>query len=112
MLLVWLAGLRGAWLLGSEGRRSAVLAWLAGLWGTLRQPVRSVATLMVWLVPWLAALTAPLLIGWRFEAMRAVTPTGVLEAVAGLVVACCQVGLFLSFAPVTGLAEQRPSRAA
>ena len=108
--IVWLAGLRGAWLLGADGRRSAVLAWLAGLRGTLRQPFRSVGTLVVWVVPAVAALVLPVLIGWRFEPMRGVVPTAVIEAVVGLITALCQVGLFASFAPVTGQVAERRSR--
>ena len=55
VVLAWLAALRGAWLLGESERRSAVLAWMAGLWGTIRQPVRSILTLVLWVIPGLAA---------------------------------------------------------
>ena len=101
-LLVWLATLRAAWLLGESRRRSAVLAWLAGLWGTLRQPVRSLFTLGVWAAPVVLAAVAPTILGWRFEILREMVPGTVLGIIAGLVTAFCQVGLFLSFAPVTG----------
>ncbi len=107
VLLVWLTGLRGAWLLGSEGRRSAVLAWLAGLAGSIRQPLRSVWTLVVWIVPAVVAAAAPLWLGWQVEATRGVVPTAAIEAVGGLVAAFCLVGLFASFAPVTGLAGRQ-----
>ena len=90
-------------MLGQSHRRSAVLAWLAGLWETIRQPVRSLATLLVWVAPGLAVVVAPMILGWRFEILRGTIPSAVLGAVAGLVVAFCWVGLFLSFAPVTGL---------
>jgi hypothetical protein len=106
VVLVWLAGLRGAWLLGAEGRRSAVLAWLAGLWGSLRQPIRSLGTLVVWIVPAAAAAAAPLWLGWRVESLRGVAAGAVMEALVGLALAFCLVGLFASFAPVTGLADK------
>lgn len=110
IVMTWLAGLRGAWLLGAEARRSAVLAWFAGLWGTLRQPLSSVLTLGVWIVPAVIALVLPLVVGWRFEPMRGALPTAVLEALAGLLSAFCQVGLFLSFAPATGQTAEPRSR--
>jgi len=106
-ILCWMATLRGAWLLGQSHRRSAVLAWLAGLWETIRQPVRSFATLLVWMAPGLAAVVAPMILGWRFEILRGTIPSTILGAVAGLAVAFCLVGLFLSFAPVTGLVGEK-----
>lgn len=109
-VLCWLAGLRAAWLLGESARRSAVLAWLAGLSGTIRQPVRSFLTLLIWVVPGFAAAVAPTILGWRYEFLRGMIPSTVFGAVAGLVVAFCWVGLFLSFAPVTGMARQGESQ--
>ena len=103
-LICWLATLRGAWLLGDVNRRSAVLAWFAGLRGTFRQPVRSVLTLVLWVVPGFAASVASLAAGWRFEAIRDPLANAVVSTGAGLVGAFCLVGLFLSFAPVSGLA--------
>ena len=100
---VWLATLRGSWLLGLGVRRSAVLAWLAGLGGSLRQPLRSLVALIVWAVPGLAVTALPLLLGWRFEVLRGGLPGALLEVAAGLVGAFCWVSLFCSFAPVTGL---------
>jgi hypothetical protein len=102
-VLCWVATLRGAWLLGESSRRSAVLAWLAGLWGTVRQPVRSLVTLLVWVVPGLAATVAPTILAWRFEILRTTIPSAVLGLGGGLITAFCLVGLFLSFAPTTGL---------
>jgi hypothetical protein len=106
-VLCWMATLRGAWLLGESHRRSAVLAWFAGLWGTLRQPVRSLLTLMGWVVPGLAAGVAPVILGWHFEILRGTIASTVLGIIVGLVMAFCQVGLFLSFAPVTGLVGEK-----
>ncbi len=100
-VLCWMATLRGAWLLGQSHRRSAVLAWLDGLWGTIRQPVRSLSTLLVWVAPGLAAVAAPTILGWQFEILRETIPSTVLGVGGGLITAWCWVGLFLSFAPVT-----------
>jgi hypothetical protein len=104
-VLVWMATLRGAWLLGDSRRRSAVLAWAGGLWGTLRQPVRSLLSLVVWVTPALAAALGPTVLAWHFELLRETIPGTILGTVGGLIVAFCQVGLFLSFAPITGQAE-------
>jgi len=104
--LFWLATLRGAWLLGESRRRSAVLAWFAGLWGTIRQPVRSLATLAVWMTPAFVAGIGPTILALRFEILRETVPSTVLGLVAGVVVAFCQVGLFLSYAPVTGQTKE------
>ncbi len=101
-VLCWMATLRGAWVLGQSHRRSAVLAWFAGLWGTIRQPVRSFAILLAWALPGLVAVVAPTILGWHFEILRGTIPHTILGIAAGLVTAFCQVGLFLSFAPVTG----------
>ena len=103
VVLCWLATLRGSWLLGSGDRRSAALAWLAGLWGSLRQPVRSLVTLALWAGPTLMVTVAPILICRSFEVLQAPLPSKVIDAAAGLFAAFCLVGLFLSFAPVTGL---------
>ncbi len=105
-VLCWMAVLRGAWLLGQGHRRSAVLAWSAGLWGTIKQPLRSVLTLLVWVVPGFAAAIGPLILGWRFEILRETIPSTVLGLGGGLITAFCLVALFLSFAPVTGMADQ------
>lgn len=102
-VVCWLATLRGAWLLGEVTRSSAVLAWLAGLSGVVRQPLRSLLALVVWAVPGLVFASAPPLAGWRFEALRAPFVGGLVGAVAGILGAFCLVGLFLSFAPITGL---------
>lgn len=101
----WLAGLRGAWLLGDAARRSAVLAWLTGLGQTIRQPFRSVLTLVLWVLPGFVAAVAPTILGWQFEILRGTIPSAVLGAFGGLITAFCLVGLFLSFAPVTGMVE-------
>ncbi len=87
----WLATLRGAWLLGEPGRRSAMVAWLRGFVATLRQPIRSLFTLALWAVPGFALLVLPVLIEGP-AAWLVLLP-------AWLGSAFCWVALFLSFAP-------------
>jgi hypothetical protein len=89
--LVWLATLRGAWLLGEPDRRSAVAAWGRGLWAVLRQPLRSLLPFLVWALSGLALLMLPLLYDGPAAA--------VFLLVAWLVSAFCWVALHLSYAP-------------
>jgi hypothetical protein len=107
MVLCWLATLRGAWLLGEVHRSSAALAWLGGLRGAVTQPVRSVLTLAVWVAGGLAASILPILAGWQLEVVRDGAPAAIIALVAGLLRAFCWVGLFLSFAPVSGAVGER-----
>jgi len=107
LVLCWLATLRGSWLLGAGNRRSAVLGWFTGLWGSVRQPVSSLVTLTLWSVPAVAATIVPILVGWNFEALRSPLPSAIIDAACGLLAAFCLVGLFLSFAPVTGLVGEQ-----
>jgi hypothetical protein len=91
VIICWLATLRGAWLLGESGRRSAVVAWLRGLGATLRQPIRSLWTLVLWGLPGFALLVLPLL-AEGLAAWLVLLP-------AWLSSAFCWVALYLSFAP-------------
>jgi hypothetical protein len=102
-LLVWTAHLRAAWMLGQPERRSAVLAWLRGLVDTLRTPVASVGTVVVWGVPALIVSTLPLVAGSWFEGLRGAWALPVLGQAVAAFRAACWVGLFLSYAPITGL---------
>lgn len=95
----WAAFLRGAWLLGEPGRSSAVVAWLRGLGGTLRRPLRSASTLIVWTMPGVALLALPLLSNAWLDELRTAGFGGVLFLLATFGAAFCWVGLFLSFAP-------------
>jgi hypothetical protein len=97
--LGWAAFLRGAWLLGEPARFSAVVAWLRGLGGTLRRPLRSASTLIVWAVPGVALLALPLLTSTWIVQVRSAGFGGVLFLLATFGAAACWVGLFLSFAP-------------
>ena len=115
VIVVWLATLRGAWLLGLPGRRSAALAWLAGLRSTLRRPLPCLGTWLVWVVPALLVSAVVPLLGGVFAGLRG----GLLLVVVGLLVsllrAFCWVGLFCSFGPGTGLVgipEDQPAAAA
>ena len=91
MIISWLATLRGAWLFGESGRRSAVVAWLRGLGATLRQPIRSLWTLVLWGLPGFALLVLPVLVE-GLVAWLALLP-------AWFGSAFCWVALYLSFAP-------------
>lgn len=90
-LLVWTATLRGMWLLGEPGRRSAVAAWGRGLSLVLKQPLRSLLPFLVWALPGLVLLALPLL----YDGPAAV----VFFLVAWLVSAFCWVALHMSYAP-------------
>ena len=101
LIVCWLATLRGAWMLGESGRRSATVAWLRGFGATLRQPFRSLWTLALWAVPGSALLVLPVLI----EGPAA----GLVLLLAWLGSAFCWVALFLSFAPPRLPAKQTVS---
>jgi hypothetical protein len=91
LLVSWPATLRGAWLLGESGRRSAVVAWLRGLGATLQHPLRSLLPLLVWALPGAALLALPLLADGA-----AAIPT---LLAAPLLSSFCAVALYLSYAP-------------
>lgn len=102
-IVVWIATMHGAWLLGLPENRSAVLSWARGVWSAVRTPFSSLFAWLVWLVPaWLAAVV-PLAVGIRFEGLRGSVALIVLSLGAGLVRSVCWIGMFNSFAPVTGL---------
>ena len=90
-ILVWLAAFRGGWFLGEPGRRSAMAAWVRGLWAVLRQPLRSLLPFLVWALPGFSLLLLPLVYGGP-----AATP---FFLAAWLLGAFCLVALFLSYAP-------------
>lgn len=102
-VLVWLATLHGAWLLGLPGRRSAALAWLAGLRSTLRRPWPCLGAWLVWAVPALLASALVPLLGGAFAGLRGGLLLVVVGLLASLLRAFCWVGLFCSFGPVNGL---------
>jgi len=95
----WLATLRGAWLLGEAGRRSAIVAWLRGLVGTARSPVRSGFTLALWAVPALLFQTLPLSAGLVLPPLPGGGAGRLVAVLATFLAAFCWVGLLLSFAP-------------
>ena len=97
--LCWLATLHGAWLLGEAGRRSAIVAWLRGLARTLRRPLRSGFTLLLWALPALALQTLPVTSGWLVPPLPNGAAGSLVVLLAAFLAAFCWVGLFLSFAP-------------
>ena len=90
-IVIWVATLRGGWLLGESGRRSSLVAWLRGLGATLRRPFSSLVPVLVWEVPSVVLLVIPLLVEPPWA-----TPVLVM---ASLSAAFCRVALYLSFAP-------------
>jgi len=102
-IVVWLATLHAAWLLGLPERRSVVLAWLRGLAGAVRSPIRSVGTWLVWLVPALLVSAVPTVTGAIAPGLRGSPLLIGLTLLASLLRWFCWVGMFCSFAPVTGL---------
>ncbi len=97
-VLVWIAALRGAWLVGEPGRRSAMAAWARGMAAALRQPVRSFVPFIFWVLPGLALLVLPLFYDGPAAA--------VFLLIAWLLSAFCWVALHLSYAP----AKPAPAR--
>lgn len=91
LAIFWIATLRGGWLLGESGRRSALVAWLRGLGATLRRPLRSFLPLLVWGAPALLFLAVPLFVS-------GVMAVPALMA-ASLAAALCGVAFYLSYAP-------------
>lgn len=104
-IIVWLATLHAAWLLGLPERRSAVLAWLRGLAGAVRAPIRSVGSWLVWLVPALVVSVVPAVAGATYPSLRGGPLLIGLTLLASLVRTFCWVGMFCSFAPVTGVVD-------
>ena len=112
VIVVWLATLHGAWLLGLPGRRSAALAWLAGLRSTLRRPLPCLGTWLVWVVPALLVSAVVPLLGGVFAGLRGGLLLVVVGLLASLLRAFCWVGLFCSFGPGTGrvgIPEDQPA---
>jgi hypothetical protein len=105
--LVWAVTVRAAWLIGLPERRSVVVAWLLGLAATLRRPFSSLGTVALWAVPAVLVSTLPLAIGLASPALRGGWAVPIAGQLAAAVRAFCWVGLFASFAPVTGLLGDR-----
>jgi hypothetical protein len=98
----WAAVLWGAWLLGMPGSRSAAVAWWHGLVSTWRHPMVTFSCLGRWLFVAGAAALLPVLLPWQLATLRGPISSFVTGAAGGLALAYCWVGLFLSFAPVSG----------
>ncbi len=91
LAVYWIATLRGGWLLGESGRRSALVAWLRGLGATLRRPLRSLLPMLVWGTPGIALLVTPLFVNGPVAELALMS--------AALGAAFCWVALYLSYAP-------------
>jgi hypothetical protein len=105
-LVVWAATIRAAWLLGLPERRSVVLAWLRGLLDTVRTPLASLGTVILWALPALLITLVPFVAGGYFESLRGGWLLPALGQIAAIVRAVCWLGMFLSFAPITGLMDE------
>jgi hypothetical protein len=101
--VLWATTVRAAWLIGTPERRSVAVAWLLGLAGTLRAPLASLGTVALWVLPAVLVSLVPLVVGAEFPALRWGWAIPLLGQLAAAVRAFCWVGLFASFAPVTGL---------
>ncbi len=109
--LCWIGILRGAWELAAPGRRSAVMAWLRGLRGAVTDLPRSLGTVILWGVFLKGFTLLPLLAGIRFSGFGGTPGWFALAVVSHLAAAFSLVGLFLSFAPVSGLIVERGGEA-
>jgi hypothetical protein len=105
-LVVWAATIRAAWLLGLPERRSVVLAWLRGFHDTVRTPRASLGPVILWALPALLITLVPLVAGAYFESLRGGWLLPALGQIAAIVRAVCWLGMFLSFAPITGLVDE------
>ncbi|NOZ94194.1 MAG: hypothetical protein GXP47_05565 [Acidobacteria bacterium] len=101
----WAATLRGAWELAHPRRRSAALAWLEGLLGTLRSPLSSLGTLLLWGALGKVLTLAPLVAGLVYRGFGGTPAWFGLAVVSHLAAAFCWVALFFSFAPVCPLVD-------
>ncbi len=101
----WAATLRGAWELAHPRRHSAALAWLEGLWGTLRSPLSSLGTLLLWGALGKLLTLTPLLAGLIHRGFGGTPAWFGLAVVSHLAAAFCWVALFFSFAPVCPLVD-------
>jgi len=96
VLVGWAATTAGAWHLGC-GRRSAALAWAAGMVTVMRHPLASTVA-MGWSVVGFAFAVLPLVLGERWETLRGWPVGTVVAQLAALAAAFCWVALFHSFA--------------
>jgi len=101
----WSATLRGAWELAHPRRRSAALAWLHGLTGTLRAPLSSLGTVLLWGLAAKALTLTPLMAGLMHRGFGGTPAWFGLALVSHLAAAFCWVALFFSFAPVCPLVD-------
>lgn len=103
-MVVWAAGLRGAWELARPRARSAVLAWLRGLAGVFLRPLSTFGPIVVLGLPAVALTAAPLALGLAFPALRTGVPGFVATAVPTLLASWAGVALYESYAPLSEVA--------
>jgi hypothetical protein len=109
-LLSTAAMARATWAVPHAAASQLVLLWPRAAVATVRQLPASLATVVVWAVPAVATVVAVATVAWfRSELVTGLGLT-VLEQLAGLIRACCVVGLLGSFAPPGALVT--PSGAA
>ncbi len=109
VLVVLAATERAAWILGEPGRRSAALAWGAGLARTLRRPLSSLGTALLWLVAGAVCAKGPVLLGLVIPALREGSVSLLVAAVGGLGAAVCWVALLGSYSPAPPEPEEEPA---
>ncbi len=103
VLVVMAATLRGAWLLGRPRSRSALAAWWRGLYDTMRTPVASLGTVLLWVLPAVLVSALPIVAGSLIPSLRGGWALPILTGVATALRAFCWVGLFASFASASGV---------
>jgi hypothetical protein len=107
-LLIWASSLRGAWVLGRPGRRSAVAAWCRGLVDSIRQPLSSFGVLVAWGLAVVVLSALPLAASLLIEGLRGTISGLVLLHLCVFAGIWCRIALFTSYAPVSGLVDPGP----
>jgi len=103
------ATLAGIWRLARPDRRSAVLAWLEGLWVVLRHPLASAAAVLLWSAVGLGAVMLAAIVLLAVRSLAASSWGLVVVAAGALLEAAAAVALVGAFAPVSGLFGPRSS---
>ena len=102
-VVVWAATLRGCWELASPTARSAVMAFLRGLLGVLRQPVSTFVTMILLGVPAWVCWLLPAVLPAFIPQLRGPIAGELVAFGAGLAASFFWVALYAAFAPITGL---------
>ncbi len=102
---------RATWAVPHVSARQLLILWPMSLAATLRQPCRSIGTVLVWAVPALVTGSAVLLVSWLRPELVTGAGLAALEQLAALAGAVCAVGLLGSFAPPRSTMGSRRSSA-